>query len=335
LKYRRLGKTNLEVSEIGLGGAGIGHAWGDITDEECVRTVERALELGVNFFDTSPVYGNGQSEINLGKGIVSNRNKVVIASKVRLRTDEHLSNIRSAIRESLDNSFERLGTDYVDILQIHHQIGTDRGEYMSAVGPPPRYAYRLDQNDALQIAEVMDELIVEGKIRYKGITAWDGDGEVIKNLLDSGRFDTAQILYNILNQTCLVIPPDEFTDIDQGQTLKGAQHNDIGVIGIRSHAAGALCDSLDRDVDPESEVMRDVYKSSLIKEYRDDVFATISQIATRFCLDNSSIHTVIPGVKTIGELEEAVFCSEMPSIPGHVMAGLDRLHQTNFIKWAP
>ena len=170
MKYRRLGKTNLEVSEVGLGGAGIGHAWGAITDEECVRTVERALELGVNFFDTSPVYGNGQSEINLGKGIVSHRNDVVIASKVRLRTADHLSNMRSAIRESLDNSFERLGTDYVDILQIHHQIGMDRGEYMSAVGPPPRYAYRLDENDAVEISEVLDELIAEGKLRYKGIT---------------------------------------------------------------------------------------------------------------------------------------------------------------------
>ena len=201
MKYRTLGKTNLEVSEVGLGGAGIGHAWGAITDEECVRTVEKALELGVNFFDTSPVYGNGQSEINLGKGIASHRNDVVIASKVRLRTDEHLSNMRSAIRESLDSSFKRLGTDYVDILQIHHQIGIDRGEYISAAGPPPRYAYRLDENDAVAISEVMDELIGEGKVRYKGITAWDSDGEVVQNLLDSGSFHTAQILYNILNQT--------------------------------------------------------------------------------------------------------------------------------------
>ena len=330
MKYRRLGKTNLEVSEVGHGGAGIGHAWGAITDEECVRTVERALELGVNFFDTSPVYGNGQSEINLGKGIVSHRNDVVIASKVRLRTADHLSNMRSAIRESLDNSFERLGTDYVDILQIHHQIGVDRGQYMSAVGPPPRYAYRLDENDAVEISEVLDELIAEGKLQYKGITAWDGDGAVIQNLLDSGRFDTAQILYNVLNQTSLVTPPEEFADIDQGQTLEAAHENDIGVIGIRSHAAGALCESLDRDVDPESEVMRDFQKSSLIKGYRDDVFATISQIATRFCLDNSGIHTVIPGVKTIQELEEVVLCSEMPSLPDDVIASLETLHQSNF-----
>jgi len=332
LKYRTLGKTNLEVSEVGLGGAGIGHAWGAITDEECVRTVQKALELGVNFFDTSPVYGNGQSEINLGKGIVSRRNDVVIASKVRLRTDEHLSDMRSAIRESLDSSFKRLGTDYVDILQIHHQIGVDRGEYISAVGPPPRYAYCLDENDAVAISEVMDELIGEGKVRYKGITAWDSDGEVIQNLLDSGRFHTAQILYNILNQTSSELPPKGFSDIDQGQTLKGAHRNDVGVICIRSHAAGALCESLDRDADPESQVMIDFNKGSIIKEYRDDVFATISQLATRFCLDNSSIHTVIPGVKTIQELEEAVSCSEMPSIPDDVMVELGKLFQANFTR---
>jgi len=315
---------------VGLGGAGIGHAWGAITDDECVRTVKKALDLGVNFFDTSPVYGNGQSEINLGKGIGPHRNDVIIASKVRLRTEEHLSNIRLAIRESLDNSFQRLGTDYVDILQIHHQLGPNRGEYMSAAGPPPRYAYCLDESDAVEISQVLDELIVEGKLRYKGITAWDGDGEVIHNLLDSGRFDTAQILYNILNQTASVTPPDGFSDIDQAQTLKGSHRNDIGVIGIRSHAAGALCESLDRDAEPDSQVMLDFNKGSVIKEYCNDVFATISQIATRFCLDNSSIHTVIPGVKTTQELEEVVSCSDMPSIPDDVMANLKNLHLNNF-----
>ncbi|GIS82957.1 MAG: hypothetical protein CM1200mP15_15890 [Dehalococcoidia bacterium] len=75
----------------------------------------------------------------------------------------------------------------------------------------------LDENDAVEISEVFDELIAEGKLRYKGITAWDGDGAVIQNLLDSGRFDTAQILYNVLNQTSLVTPPEEFADIDQGK----------------------------------------------------------------------------------------------------------------------
>ena len=76
--------------------------------------------------------------------------------------------------------------------------------------------------------------------------------------------------------------------------------------------------------------MRDFQKSSLIKGYRDDVFATISQIATRFCLDNSGIHTVIPGVKTIQELEEVVLCSEMPSLPDDVIDSLKTLHQRNF-----
>ena len=66
MKFRTLGKTGLSVSEMGFGGAGIGHAWGKTTNEECVNAVRRAVNLGSNFFDTSPMYGGGQSELNLG-----------------------------------------------------------------------------------------------------------------------------------------------------------------------------------------------------------------------------------------------------------------------------
>ncbi len=69
MKFRTLGKIGLSVSEVGFGGAGIGHAWGETTDEECVRAARRAVELGVNFFDTSPMCGGGQSEENLGRGL--------------------------------------------------------------------------------------------------------------------------------------------------------------------------------------------------------------------------------------------------------------------------
>lgn len=330
MKYRTLGKTGLKVSEVGMGGAGIGHAWGDSDDSECIRAVEKAIELGVNFFDTSPVYGNGQSEINLGKGISGHRNEVLIASKVRLRTVDALGDMSGAIRESVDNSLTRLGTDYIDILQIHHQLGSARGEYISAAGPPPRYAYLLDKVDAFDIESVMSDLVKEGKIRFKGITAWDGDSKVIGDVLASGKFDTAQILYNVLNQTACSQAPDEFRDIDQGQAMNAAQANDIGVIGIRSHAAGALCEVLDREVVHDSPVSIDFNRSRLLDGFKGDIFQTVSQIALRFCLDNSAIHTVVPGVKTVAELEEAVACSEMPSLSEVSVSAISNMYVNNF-----
>jgi aryl-alcohol dehydrogenase-like predicted oxidoreductase len=313
-----------------MGGAGIGHAWGESDDRECVRAVEKAIDLGVNFFDTSPVYGAGQSEINLGEGISGHRNEVVIASKVRLRTAEALDDMNGAIRESVDSSLRRLGTDHIDILQVHHQLGSSRGEYISAAGPPPRYAYLLDKSDALDISDVMSDLEKEGKIRFKGITGWDGNAGVIGELLATGKFDTAQILYNVLNQSACDFVPSKFNDVDQGQAMNVAQNHNVGVIGIRSHAAGALCDILDRESDQDSPVLIDFNRSRLLEALKDSVFKTISQIALRFCLDNNGIHTVIPGVKTVSELEEAVACSEMPPLSEVYMSEIADMYVNNF-----
>ena len=84
MESRTLGKTGLSVSKVGFGGAGIGHVWGKTTNEECVNSVLRAVNLGINFFDASPMYGGGQSELHLGLGLEGIRNQAFISNKVRL-----------------------------------------------------------------------------------------------------------------------------------------------------------------------------------------------------------------------------------------------------------
>src|SRR5688572_7306391 len=249
MNFRTLGKTGLSVSRVGLGGAGLGHAWGETTDGECIRTVRRAVELGVNFFDTSPMYGRGRSEENLGQGLAGERHRVFIATKVRLQTEADLADPERAVRRSLEESLKRLRTDYVDVLQIHHQVGPEGGQYLAAADPP-RHAYRLTFESALALGVAMSRLVKEGGARFLGITAWDGHREVVRQLMASGVFHTAQILYNLLNRTADIPPPPGFDDIDQGLALPAAKRHDIGVIGIRSHAAGALAESLDRPVKP-------------------------------------------------------------------------------------
>ena len=193
MKHRRLGRTGLEVSEVGFGGAGVGHAWGETSDDECIRAVRRAIDLGIDFFDTSPVYGAGRSEENLGAGLEGRRDEIVLATKVRLQTEEERDDMAPAIRRSVEASLRRLRTDYIDILQIHHQVGDIRGRYL-AVADPPRYALRLSVEDGLAFAESARDLVDEGKIRFLGITAWDGDRDAVEALLESGAVDTAQIL---------------------------------------------------------------------------------------------------------------------------------------------
>ena len=322
MNFRTLGKTGLSVSRVGLGGAGLGHAWGETTDAECIRTVRRAVDLGVNFFDTSPMYGRGRSEENLGRGLAGQRHKVYIATKVRLQTEDDLADPQSAVGRSLQQSLKRLDTDYVDLLQIHHQVGPEGGRYLAAAGDPPRYAYRLDYESALALGAAMTRMVTEGRARFLGITAWDGHPEVVRQLLASGVFHTAQILYNLLNRTADLPPPPGFDDIDQGLSLPVAKQHDIGVIGIRSHAAGALADQLDRPVNPDSAVARDHARARTLALSAKAPYATLSQVALRFCLDHPGIATVVPGVKNVAELEEAVACLDLASLPAGYPAGL-------------
>lgn len=314
MKYRRLGRTELSVSEVGFGGAGIGHVWGATTNEDCLKAVRRAVDLGVNFFDTSPMYGGGRSEENLGRALEGLRNRVHIATKVRLRTEDDLADMDAAVRRSVEQSLLRLRTDRIDVLQIHHQLGPEGGQYLAAVGPPPRYAFRLTREAGMSLGAAMERMVQEGKVRFLGITAWDGHPDVIAPLLSSGVFHAAQILYNVLNRTAATAPPAPFDDVNQGLSLPVAQRNDIGIIGIRAHAAGALVDRLDREVAPDSEVARDFMRSRKFARLKRAPFRTLSQVALRFCLDNPAIATVVPGFKNLAELEDSVACSDLPPL---------------------
>lgn len=329
MKYRTLGRTGLQVSEVGFGGAGIGHAWGQTTDEEGIRAVRRAVDLGINFFDTSPMYGAGKSEENLGKGLEGHRSQVYVATKVRLQSEEELEDLDAAVRRSVEQSLRRLRTDYIDILQVHHQVGLKPGHYL-AVADPPRYALLLTREHCLALGQAMLEIVKEGKVRFRGITAWDGHPEVVQGLLESGQFDTAQVLYNMLNQTALTSAPDQFGDIYQGQVLPIAEQHNIGVIVIRSHAAGALVDTLDRPVKPDSAVARDYARAQRLAFFRKGPYKTLSQVALRFCLDSPFIATVVPGFKNSNEVQEAAACSDLPPLPQEDISELQRLYGQSF-----
>jgi aryl-alcohol dehydrogenase-like predicted oxidoreductase len=331
MKFRRLGRTGLSVSEVGFGGAGIGHVWGSTTDAACIAAVRRAVDLGINFFDTSPMYGDGRSEENLGQGLAGLREHVYIATKVRLRTEADLADMAGAVRQSVEQSLRRLRTDIIDVLQVHHQLGPEGGQYLAAVGPPPRYAYRLTVDQALQLGAAMQRMVEAGKVRFLGITAWDGHPDVVQPLLASGVFDTAQILYNLLNRTAAAPLPTGFDDLDQGRSLPAAHRNDVGIIGIRAHAAGALVDRLDRVVAHDSAVARDharCRKLAFLKKR--PPLRTMSQVALRYCLDNPDIATVVPGVKSIAEVEEVAACTYLPPLDARDIATLGRMYERAF-----
>ena len=114
MHYRRLGDTGVVVSELGLGGGGIGQVWGPTTDDAAVAAVDAALAAGVNFFDVAPRYGDGRAERVLGRALEHRREEALIASKVYLGP-ETLDDISGAIERGLAESLERLGSDRLDL----------------------------------------------------------------------------------------------------------------------------------------------------------------------------------------------------------------------------
>lgn len=179
MEYITLKNSDLRVSRLCMGGCPMGgHGWGIVQEQELVNAVHAALERGINFFDTADTYGLGQSEKTLGRALGSRRNKAVIASKFGVRVENHTTfydNSPEWIRTACENSLRRLGTDYIDLYQIHYRDGhTPLG----------------------QVVDTLEQLRAEGKIRYFGLsnmTRWDlPELEAYR-----GRFCTLQDQYSM------------------------------------------------------------------------------------------------------------------------------------------
>ena len=321
LKYNLLGQTGIKVSEVGLGGAGIGHAWGVTTDEECNYLINYAIDNGINFYDTSPVYGNEKSEINLGnvfKNLSSTkREKLIIATKIRFHDFEQLDKIENTIRTSIDRSLSNLNLDHVDLIQIHHQVGHSRGEYKFRDNPP-EFAPIMTYSDCVNFSDVISGIKTEGKVRFTGLTGWNADFSTISSLLKSKKFDTIQVLFNALNQSAGGQPPifgekDQGSDINdnlsEGSIFDLCQRHNVGVIGIRSHAAGAIVDILDRTVNKKDSLYKMHQNASELNVIAKKYDLSLAEMALIFCIKNPNISTTVPGVKNRQELFQSINCA--------------------------
>ena len=121
MKYRKLGKTGISISEVGFGCGNVGGIIIRQPNQARLQAVQRALESGINYFDTAPQYGQGQSELNLGQLLKELRASPFVATKVRFK-NEDLGNIPKAINDSMNNSLKRLQRDYVDVLLLHNPV---------------------------------------------------------------------------------------------------------------------------------------------------------------------------------------------------------------------
>ena len=309
MKYRSFGKTDLKVSEIGFGCAPIGYTTGFEDDKACIDSVRNAIDLGLNFFDTSPVYG--KSEINLGEAIGADRNKIILATKVRLPDFEDTCDMKSFIIASVERSLVRLKTDYIDLLQIHQQIGNERGKYQFR-NNPPEFATRLNYSDCMEFYDCTDLLRSSGKVRYIGFTGWDGDYEAQSKLIYSDKFSSIQVLYNMLNQSAHGEARRTPHENDQGYgdgdscVMNLAQKNEVAIIGIRPFANGAIVDEIKSEKKHDEQIYceHQLMQKLKLQIGRDDL--SLAQIAVLFSLANEKISTIVPGIKNSLELNEVI-----------------------------
>ena len=320
MQYAVLGRTGLRVSRAGFGGGGIGQVWGPTTEAESVRAVHRALDREINFFDVAPRYGDGKAEEVLGAALENRRHEAVVATKVRLIADE-MGDVAGAVLGSVDASLRRLSMDSVELLTLHNRLTPQRGDLPDSLSPEDVLGPVLDAFRQVQRS---------GKTRFIGLSGFESPAASVRRLMESGEYDTILAYYNLLNWTAQEPALPGMAVSDNGQIIPLAKSLGMGVIGIRSHAAGALVQTVDRTVPEGTPLEGDVSRSRTLDFLLEGQIRTLSQAAMVFSLMNQDIHTTVPGVKNVAEAEETAICADLPPIPPHHLERLRELYARDF-----
>jgi L-galactose dehydrogenase/L-glyceraldehyde 3-phosphate reductase len=323
MNYRRFGKTGLQVSQLVFGGGFVGGLLIHQDDDTKRRAIRRTLDAGINWIDTAPSYGKGQSEEALGWLLGEIDDKPYLSTKFALDTSR-LGDIPGQIEQSLEQSLKRLQRDSVDLLQLHNRIEPQ----VSDIAVTPEHIL-----GAGGIADTLDRLRAQGLFNYIGITALGNAGSC-RQIVASDRFDTAQVYYNLLNPSAGQSMPATWSGHDFSSIIDDCKQHDVGVLNIRVFAAGVIATDVrhgreipstrDSAVETEEQRVRAVFKL-LDSEYGDR-----AQTAIRFSLANPNISCVVIGLAEIDHLETALAAEQMGPLPATAVAQLRELYGRNF-----
>ncbi|MBX6762545.1 MAG: aldo/keto reductase [Rubrobacteraceae bacterium] len=303
MRYRELGKTGMRVSEVSLGTWAFGGDWGEVDDEESYATLNRAVDLGVNFFDTADVYGDGRSERLLGRLLAEREEEIFVATKAGRRLDPHTAGgyTYDNLARFAERSLKNLGVEALDLLQLHC---------------PPTAVYTQDET-----FEALDRLVEQGVVKNYGVSV--EKVEEAKLALDYPGVKTVQIIFNIFRQK----PSEEFFPL--------ASERNVGVIARVPLASGLLSGKMrpDREFSPDDH--RNFNREGQAFD-RGETFSgvdfqtglataeelkglvpegyTLAQLALRWILMHPEVSCAIPGAKRPDQLEENLAASEMPPL---------------------
>jgi aryl-alcohol dehydrogenase-like predicted oxidoreductase len=320
METRLFGRSGMRLSVLGFGCGAVGGLMvrGDPRDQE--RTIAGAIEAGVNYFDTAVLYGNGESEKNLGRVLHNLKaTDVIVGTKVRLASAE-FGGIASAIATSLEGSLTRLRRDRVDIFHLHNEI--------TEAGGGETLSFRQVLEDVVPAFERMQQ---QGKTRFAGFTAI-GDTMALRRVTDARAFDSAQVVYNMLNPSAATALPPGYPAQDYGKLFDHTRAAGVGVVGIRVLAGGALSGSAERHPiaspppEPIGSAMSyhaDVARGrGLLPLVKEGFAESLTEAATRFAISHPAMGTILVGMATQQQFEDALAAVRKGTLPP---AALDRV----------
>lgn len=320
MNYRKLGRTGWKISEISFGAWAIGGTWGKVRDKDSMEALHKALDLGVNFFDTADVYGDGRSERLLAKLRQERSDTFYIATKAGRRLNPFTSAgfTRANLISYIERSIKNLKTDAIDILQLHC---------------PPTEVYYMPE-----VFDILDDLVKVGKIKYYGVSVEKVE-EALK-AIEYPNIQSVQIIFNMFRQR----PSELFFD--------QAKKRNVGILARVPLSSGMLTGKFTKYSKFEEDDHRKFnrkgeefdkgetfsgidYNLSLkaVQELKSICVerASMSQFALRWILMFDAITCAIPGAKRKEQVEENIKSIELPSLTKKTMGEVKRIYN-QFLK---
>jgi aryl-alcohol dehydrogenase-like predicted oxidoreductase len=315
MQYRELGRTGLKVSTISFGAWAIGGTWGPVEDNNSLAALHRALDLGVNFFDTADVYGDGRSEKLLARLRKDRSEPFYVATKAGRRLDPHVASgyNRENLIAFVERSLKNLEVEALDLVQLHC--------------PPTEVYY------SPEVFGVLDDLVKAGKLKHYGVSVEKVE-EALKAIEYPG-VETIQIIYNIFRQR----PADLF--------FEQARKRKVGILARLPLSSGLLAGKITRDTKFDSEDHRAGNRQGewfdrgetfsgldfetglkAVEELRTLTPAgcSMAQMALRWITMNEAVTCAIPGAKRPTQVEENVAAADLPALPADTMRRIQEIY---------
>lgn len=326
MRTRRFGRTGLQVSELAFGGGNVGGLLIRADDDTRRRALARAFEAGINWIDTAPRYGEGRSEEALGWLLAEFEERPYLSTKVHL-DPARLDDIPGEIERSVHASLKRLRRDAVDLLHLHNPIAAQ----------PKSGAPRTIGVDAVLrsggVADGLERMRSQGLTRFIGLTAL-GETPAILRAIDSGRFDSAQVYYNLLNPSAARPMPRAWSGHDFSGVIAACKRHDTAVMCIRVLAAGVLAtdERTGREgaVTEAADLETEQRRAAAVFAVLQDNYGTRAQAAVRFALANPDHACVVVGLAELRHLEEAIAAQDRGPLPADAIARLEAVYARGF-----